>query len=74
MTAEGIAVAVGPGCSSLGWPFCWRFVGWIRYAIWWWWMLSFSQSVARALLLGQQLARVCCATREAVAVAVASRA
>jgi len=53
MTAEGIAVAVGPGCSSLGWPFCSRFVGWICYAIWWWWMLSFSQSVARALLLGQ---------------------
>jgi hypothetical protein len=27
MTAEGIAVGVVPGCSSLGWPFCCAIVG-----------------------------------------------
>jgi len=47
MTAGGIAVGVGPGCSSLGWPFRCGFLGGCD----WCWKLGFFQSVARALVM-----------------------
>jgi hypothetical protein len=65
--AEGIAV--GPGCSSLGWPFCRDVLS--DVCDWWWQMLAFSQSVARTLLLGQQLAHV--AQHRKLYLAIASR-
>jgi hypothetical protein len=33
MIAGGIAVAAVPGCSSLGWPFCWIVAGLVTRSV-----------------------------------------
>jgi hypothetical protein len=75
LAAVAGGIAAGPGCSSLGWPFCSRFVGWRlvcdlvgdagRLSI------GFACASARAMISScMDVAQ----TRGAVAVAVASRA